>query len=61
MKTIKSLLTKYKSFYAADKELGLNVSQMQMQRWSKMGAMVDSDGQVWIKTAKPIEGLKNED
>ena len=61
MKTIKSILIKYKSFYAADKELGLNVSQMQMQRWSKMGAMVDSDGQVWIKTAKPIEGLKNED
>ena len=60
MKTIKSLLTKYKSFYAADKELGLNVSQSQMQRWSKMGAMVDRDGQVWIKTAKPIKGLKNE-
>ena len=58
MKTIKSLLTKYKSFYAAAKELGVNANQM--QRWSKMGAMVDSDGQVWIKTAKPIKGLKNE-
>lgn len=58
MKTIKSLLTKYKSFYAAAKELGVNANQM--QRWSKMGAMVDRDGQVWIKTAKPIKGLKNE-
>ena len=61
MKTIKSLLTKYKSFYAADKDLGLNVSQSQMQRWSNMGAKFDSNGQVWIKTAKPIEALKDAD
>tara|TARA_R110002124_G_scaffold31092_2_gene105871 strand:+ start:623 stop:802 length:180 start_codon:yes stop_codon:yes gene_type:complete len=59
MKTIKSLLTKYKSFYAAAKELGVNANQM--QRWSNSGAKFDSNGQVWIKTAKPINGLKNED
>ena len=59
MKTIKSILIKHKSFYAAGKELGVNANQL--QRWSNAGAKFDSNGQVWIKTAKTIEGLKNED
>ena len=54
MKTVKSLMSKYKSFYAAAKELGVNANQM--QRWSNSGAKFDSNGQVWIKTAKPIKG-----
>lgn len=59
MKTIKSLLTNHKSFYAAAKSLGVNINQL--QRWSNMGAKFDSNGQVWIKTAKPIEALKDAD
>jgi hypothetical protein len=59
MKTIKSLLNSYESFAEGSK--GLGVSVVQLRRWSKMGAKFDSNGQVWIKTAKPIEGLKNED
>lgn len=58
MKTIKSLLSRYKSFYAASKELGVNANQI--QRWSNSDAKFDINGQVWIKTAKPIKELKNE-
>ena len=59
MKTIKSILIKYESTVDASKGLGISV--VQLRRWSNAGAKFDSNGQVWIKTAKPIEGLKNED
>ena len=59
MKTIKSILIKYESTVDASK--GLGISAVQLRRWSNAGAKFDSNGQVWIKTAKPIEGLKNED
>ena len=54
MREIKTLLQPYKSFYAANKDLGVSLGQL--QRWHRLGALVDSDGQVWIKTSKPIKG-----
>jgi hypothetical protein len=56
MRTIKSITDEYKSFYAANKALGLKQSN-QLQRHVKMGAMVDENGQVWIKTGSPIAAL----
>jgi exosome complex RNA-binding protein Rrp4 len=56
MRTIKSITDTYKSFYAANKALGLKQSN-QLQRHVKMDAMVDQNGQVWIKTGSPIEAL----
>jgi hypothetical protein len=57
MRTIDSLLAPHKSIYAAYKALGLRQSG-QFKRWSDLDAKVDDDGQVWIKTGKPIEGWK---
>jgi hypothetical protein len=57
MRTVRELLAKHKSFYAAFKSLGLRQSG-QFKRWSDLDAKVDDDGQVWIKTGKPIEGWK---
>ncbi len=54
MREVKQLMKPYKSFYAANKELG--VDAWQLQRWQRMGALVDNDGQVWIKTGKTVEG-----
>ena len=54
MREIKTLLQQYKSFYAANKDLGVSLGQL--QRWHRLGALVDSNGQVWIKTAKKIKG-----
>jgi hypothetical protein len=56
MRTIKSITDKYKSFYAANKALGLKQSN-QLQRHVKSGAIVDENGQVWIKTGSPIVAL----
>ncbi len=57
MRTVRELLAKHKSFYAAFKALGLRQSG-QFKRWSELEAKVDDDGQVWIKTGKPVEGWK---
>jgi hypothetical protein len=57
MRTVRELLAKHKSFYAANKWLGLRQSP-QLGIWHRMDAKVDYNGQVWIKTGKPIEGWK---
>jgi hypothetical protein len=57
MRTVKELLAKHKSFYAAFKALGLRQSG-QFKRWHDLDAKVDYNGQVWIKTGKPVEGWK---
>ena len=57
MTPIRELLAPFKSFYAANKWLGLRQSP-QLGIWHGMDAKVDSNGQVWIKTGKPIEGWK---
>tara|TARA_R110002096_G_C14329947_1_gene701217 strand:+ start:418 stop:651 length:234 start_codon:yes stop_codon:yes gene_type:complete len=48
MKTVKEVLGKYKSFYAAAKETGISANQL--TRWVYTDSLVDSSGQVWIKT-----------
>jgi hypothetical protein len=53
MKTISALLAPYKSYYAASKQLGPSIKQL--QRWETLGAKVDNTGQVWIKTGQPIK------
>tara|TARA_R110000796_G_C14215910_1_gene393920 strand:+ start:38 stop:211 length:174 start_codon:yes stop_codon:yes gene_type:complete len=55
MRKINDLLKPYKSYYAANKVLGVGVGQL--HRWDKMDAMVDDNGQVWIKTSVPIKEL----
>ena len=57
MRNIRELLAPFPSFYAANKWLGLRQSP-QLGIWHRMDAKVDDDGQVWIKTGKPIEGFK---
>jgi hypothetical protein len=57
MRNIRELLAPFPSFYAANKWLGLNQSP-QLGIYHRMGAKVDDDGNVWIKTGKPIEGFK---
>jgi hypothetical protein len=57
MRTVRELLSKHKSFYAAFKALGLRQSG-QFKRWHELDAKVDYNGQIWIKTGKPIEGWK---
>ncbi len=57
MRKVDSLLAPHKSIYAAYKALGLRQSG-QFKRWSELEAKVDDDGQVWIKTGKPVEGWK---
>jgi hypothetical protein len=57
MRNIRELLSPFPSFYAAFKFLGLRQSG-QFKRWHELNAKVDNDGQVWIKTGKPIEGFK---
>lgn len=53
MKSITELTKAYKSVYAAAKALKTN--QTQLQRWVHAGAMVDADGNVWIKTKGKID------
>jgi hypothetical protein len=53
LKPITALLAPYKSYYAASKQLGPSIKQL--QRWEALGAKVDSTGQVWIKTGQPIK------
>jgi hypothetical protein len=57
MRTIESLLAPHKSIYAAYKALGIRQSG-QFKRHLDMGAMIDDDGQPWIKSGKPVEGWK---
>ena len=50
MKPIVEILSAYKSFYDAEKNLGIFAAQL--KRWADAGAMVDAEGNVWIKTGK---------
>ena len=45
---VSELIKSYVSVYAASK--ALKISATQLHRWVKAGAMVDEEGQVWIKT-----------
>ena len=56
MRQVKQMAAPYVSRYAASKAVG--IQQYQLDRWMQAGALVDNDGQVWIKTAKPVEGWK---
>jgi hypothetical protein len=53
MKHIKSLIDKHKSTYAAAK--AYNVKATQLHRLVDAGAMVDANGQVWIKSKTKLE------
>jgi hypothetical protein len=57
MRTIESLLAPHKSIYAAYKALGIRQGS-QFKRHLDMGAIIDDDGQPWIKSGKPVEGWK---
>ena len=50
MKPISEVLSSYKSLYAAEKNLGIFAAQL--KRWADSGALVDADGNIWIKTGK---------
>ena len=56
MRQVKQMTWAYVSTAAGCREVGLNSDQF--RRWVQAGALVDNDGQVWIKTAKPVEGWK---
>ena len=56
MRQVKEMADPYVSRAAASKAAGVN--QTQFDRWVQAGALVDDDGQVWIKTAKPVKGWK---
>jgi hypothetical protein len=59
MRTVKQLLDEHVSIYAANKALGFpRTNAFQFHRWSEKNAIVDENGQVWIKTGKPVEGWK---
>ena len=48
MKQIKQVLTRYKSQYAAAK--ANEVTATQLDRLTLVGALMDDEGQVWIKS-----------
>ena len=52
MREVKQMAAPYVSRAAASKAAGVN--QTQFDRWVQAGALVDDNGQVWIKTAKPV-------
>ena len=56
MREVKKMAAPYVSRAAAARAAGIN--QCQFDRWIQAEALVDEDGQVWIKTAKPVEGWK---
>jgi hypothetical protein len=59
MRTVKELLDAHVSIYAANKALGFPRSYaFQFHRWYKANAIVDNNGQVYIKSGKVIEGWK---
>jgi hypothetical protein len=59
MRKVKVLLDAHVSVYAANKSLGFPRSYaFQFHRWHKADAIVDNNGQVYIKSGKVIEGWK---
>jgi hypothetical protein len=58
-RTVRELLDAHVSVYAANQALGFPRSYaFQFHRWHKSDAIVDNNGQVYIKSGKPIEGWK---
>lgn len=57
MKPLSQITTQYRSMYAAAK--ALNVSAMQLKRLVDKDALVDDEGNVYIKSTTKLE-LKNE-
>jgi glycerol-3-phosphate responsive antiterminator len=53
MKQIKQIISQHKSVYAAAK--ALKVSAVQLHRLLDADALVDKDGQVWIKSKTKLE------
>jgi hypothetical protein len=58
MRTVKELLDAHVSIYAANKALGMGKSINKLKDWANNGAIVDDNGQPYIKSGKPIEGWK---
>ena len=59
MRSIECLLNLHRSIYDANQTLGFpRTNAFQFHRWREKNAMVDENGQVWIKTGKPVEGWK---
>ena len=58
MRTVKQLLDEHVSIYAANKALGMGKSINKLKEWAANGAIVDDNGQPYIKSGKPIEGWK---
>lgn len=56
MKPITQITNKFPSLYAAGK--ALNIHPQQLSRWINVGAMLDDDGNVWIKTGSPVDHKK---
>lgn len=57
MKPLSEITSQYRSMYAAAK--ALNVSAMQLKRLVDKGALVDDEGNVYIKSTTKL-GFKNE-
>ena len=57
MRKIKDIpaVSQHKSFWAAGKQLRIDGAKL--IRWNDTHAWVDDNGQVWIKTGKPIKEL----
>jgi hypothetical protein len=58
MRTVKELLDSHVSIYAANKALGMGKSINKLKDWANNGAIVDDNGQPYIKSGKVIEGWK---
>ena len=58
MRKVKDLLDEHVSIYAANKTLGMGRSMNKLANWAANGAIVDDNGQPYIKSGKPIEGWK---
>ena len=58
MRKVKDLLDEHVSIYAANKALGMGKSINKLAEWAANGAIVDDNGQPYIKSGKPIEGWK---
>ena len=58
MKPIKQLIDNHQSTYAAAK--AFNVTATQLHRLVDADAMVDKDGQVWIKSKTKLKVSENE-
>ena len=57
MRKIKDIpaVSQHSSLWKAGWELGIESGKL--KRWNDTGALVDDNGQVWIKTGKPIKEL----